>query len=143
MTMSSAKIEAWVSLSRTLDKMRAAWPTGGWSWDDRLACVASAFDSEQEKAARAAVALSLPTEWTAATLATAPERLKALANRVGDVRQGQHLFTGGPLEGMFAFGLWWPWGNGKTISMRVGLADIDASREPTPQFCELFKVEMP
>ena len=140
--MSPAKNEAWVSLARGLGKLRAAWPAGGWSWDGRLACVASAFGAEFEADARAATVLGLPDEWTPAGLATAPERLRTLAARFGDVRQGQLLFTGGPLEGLFAFGLWWPWGNGQTVSLRVGLADVDTSREPTPQFCELFKVSM-
>jgi hypothetical protein len=142
MTMSPAKAEAWVSLSHGLAKLRASWPAGGWSWDGRLACVASAFGTQFEAEARAATAMGLPVEWTTASLLTAPERLKALATRFGDVRQGQLLFTGGALEGLFAFGLWWPWGNGQTISLRVGLADVDPSREPTPQFCELFKVSM-
>ena len=132
---------AWQSLSEGLKKLRANWPMRGWSWDTRMSCITSSFSIQYEPDARAAAAQALPLEWTQVTLARAPVRLRDLAERTGGVRSGQLVLTGGPLDGLFAFGLWWPWGNGQTISLRVGLADIEAEREPYPQFRDLFSVE--
>ena len=140
MTMSPAKAEAWVSLSQGLGKLRGSWPAGGWSWDGRLACVASAFGTQFEAEARAATAMGLPMEWSTTSLLTAPERLKALAARFGDVRQGQLLFTGGALEGLFAFGLWWPWGGNSKFSIRFGIANSDRQNDLFPLVRAIFGI---
>src|SRR5262249_37630909 len=141
MPMSPSTAAAWQSLSVNLKKLRTTWPMGGWSWDTRMGCVTSSFSTQYEAEARASAAQGLPLEWTQVTLAKAPARLRDLAERTGGVRSGQLVLTGGPLDGMFAYGLWWPWGNGHTISLRIGLADIEPEREPYPQFRDLFGVE--
>jgi hypothetical protein len=132
---------AWQPLFDSLRRLRQNWVSRGWSWDSRLSCITSSFSVQFEADARAALAQTLPTEWTASTLPKAPPRLRTLAEQFGDVRAGQLLLTGGSLEGLFAFGLWWPWGNGQTISLRVGLADVPVNKEPYPTFRELFGVE--
>jgi hypothetical protein len=134
--------DAWGEVFEGLKKLRAGWPMRGWSWDTRLSCVTSSFGVQFEAEARAAAAQGLPAEWTASSLLRAPPRLRELADKYGDVRSGQLLFTGGSLDGNFAFGLWWPWGNGATISLRVGLADVHVNRDPSPRFREMFGVEM-
>src|SRR5262245_18831412 len=141
MTFPSSQ-DAWGEVFEGLKKLRNAWPMRGWSWDNRLSCVTSSFGVQFEGEARTATGHGLPTEWSASSLSRAPVRLRELADRYGDVRAGQLLFTGGSLEGNFAFGLWWPWGNGATISLRVGLADVHVNREPYPRFRELFGVEL-
>jgi hypothetical protein len=56
------------------------------------------------------------------------------------VRTGQRVLSQGPLDGLTAYGLWWPWGNGKTVSLRIGLADVDPGVEPFLKFRNLFGV---
>ena len=46
--------DAWQPVFDSLARMRASWPTRGWSWDPRLMCVTSSFTTEQEPAARTA-----------------------------------------------------------------------------------------
>ncbi len=41
---------------------------------------------------------------------------------------------------MHLFGLWWPWGDGATISLRVGVANCDRPTELYPQIRALFKI---
>jgi hypothetical protein len=81
-------------------------------------------------------------EYTTATLNSATPELRELAARTGGLRAGQLLLVGGPVGGITAFGLWWPWGDGETISMRVGLLDIDAAREPWRRLRDVFGVSM-
>ena len=80
--------------------------------------------------------------YPAATLGQASPNLRDLAARTGGLRAGQLLMTGGPTGGLLAFGLWWPWGDGETISMRVGLLDVDPNREPYRRLRDLFTVTM-
>jgi hypothetical protein len=132
--------DAWQDMFRRLERMRETWPTRGWEWDSRFGCCTSSFATAQEAAARAAAALALPTEWASATIGQAPQPLQDLVARAGGVRTGQRVLSQGPLDGLTAYGLWWPWGNGKTVSLRIGLADVDPGVEPFLKFRNLFGV---
>lgn len=117
--------------------LRAAWPGGGWSWDNRLTCAASSFNIELAGEARAAADLALRHEWTRRTLASAPPLVREIAEQSGGVRDDQYLLASDPVDRVIAFGLWWPWGDEQTISLRVGLAGhrVDPLRD---QLRDLF-----
>jgi hypothetical protein len=123
-------------------KLRAAWPQRGWSWDSRCACISSSFSVELETKAHSAAALALATEWTNKTLPSAPAHLRDVAERCGGLRSGQLLLSGLTSGRLFAFGLWWPWGDGMSISLRVGIGGIDESSEVFSRFRDLFGVSL-
>ena len=132
--------DAWQTLFENLARMKATWPTPDWSWDARFNCCSSSFTREREAAAGPATALALPTERTASTIGGAPQPLRQIVEHAGGVRHGQRVLSNAPLAGLTAYGLWWPWGDGKTVSLRVGLADVDPHQEPFPRFLDLFGV---
>lgn len=134
--------DTWQPIFDSLVRMKTAWPTRGWSWDPRLNCVTSSFTSEQEADARTATQMALPQEWTTATIARAPQPLRDVVERCGGVRQGQLVLSAGPVSGLLVFGLWWPWGDAETVSLRVGLADVDPGREPYNRFRDVFSVSL-
>lgn len=122
-------------------RLRAKWPRRGWSWDNRLNCVTSSINSDLEREARTIALEGLPAEWTPTSLAKAPPRIRDLAERSGGLRTGQLLYSAGPVSGVLAYGLWWPWGDGVTISLRIGL-DIGIMDDPYPRFREVFGVQV-
>ena len=63
----------------------------------------------------------LPYEWTSKSIAGAPTQARELAETTGGVRPDQRLYTMDQLGRIVAFGLWWPWGDEITISLRIGL----------------------
>jgi hypothetical protein len=132
--------EAWQPLFDSLARMKSAWPTRGWSWDPRLFCITSSFTTEQEPAARKAIQLALQNEWTSATIQKAPPLLRDVVERAGGIRQGQLALSTGPVAALLVYALWWPWGDGETVSCRVGLADVDPNREPYSRFRDVFGV---
>jgi hypothetical protein len=125
-----------------LKRMRAAWPSRGWSWDSRLNCITSSFSTDFEAKARGAIAEALQQRFTAANLATAPRPVREVVERSGGLRSSQVAFAGGNPPGLLVFGLWWPWNDQATISLRVGLCDVDLAQEPYPSFREIFGVEL-
>lgn len=125
-----------------LRALKAAWPMGGWSWDSRMASVASSFPVHQAENARAAADKAFTTAWTTESIAVAPSRVRAIAERYDGVRRGQLLLTGGDVGSLLAFGLWWPWETSTTISLRVGLADVDESRSQHARFRDIFGVSL-
>jgi hypothetical protein len=132
--------EPWQPLLDGLSKLRTEWPGTGWGWDPRFKCVASSFGKEIAERAREAMSGVLDREWSAATIASAPEDVRALSGRYGGVRSGQLLFTGVPVDGMSLYALWWPWGDGATISLRVGVANCNRPTELFPLVRAVFKI---
>jgi hypothetical protein len=130
----------WESLFAGLEKLRTAWPSAEWGYDRRFKCVMSTITIDQQAEARAASAGILPLSFGADTLAGAPPGARALAEQYGGVRSGQLLFWGGESGAPGAFGLWWPWGDGKSISLRIGLHDVDTPKVRYPQLRELFGI---
>jgi len=132
--------DAWQPVFEALGRMKAGWPTRGWSWDPRLLCCTSSFTTEQEPQAKKATTLALQQEWNAATIARGPQQLRDVVERSGGIRQGQLALSTGPVNNLLVYGLWWPWGDGETVSLRVGLADVDPNREPYLRFRDVFGV---
>jgi hypothetical protein len=106
----------------SLRRLQRAWVSRGWSWDRRLDCAASTFDKTHAQEAATAIRASFPHQWTSATLRGAPEVIADVAEATGGVRSDQYLYTMDIVDGVLAYGLWWPWGGeGTNISLRVGL----------------------
>src|SRR4051794_14663873 len=76
--------EVWQEVFAGLERLRGRWPSPDWIYDRRLKCVASSVPLNNQAIlteARAAIAEVLPASWSAAALATAPEAVRALADR--------------------------------------------------------------
>lgn len=112
-------------ISKLFDDLRRfqkVWVAGGWSWDRRFECVASTFDHSRADEAARLVARTLPNLWRTATLRNAPPLVLDIAEATGGLRPDQLLYAAPEVDGIIAYGLWWPWeGEGTNISMRVGL----------------------
>lgn len=121
-----------------LKDVKAKWPMRGWSFDNRFFCVASTFGIEMADKARAAVAQALPRDWTERTLQSAPAPVREIAARTGGVRAGQFMLSSDLVAGAVAYGLWWPWEEGRTISIRIG---VEGAGDVTFALCEVFGVE--
>jgi hypothetical protein len=125
-----------------MKELRLAWPSRGWSWDSRLSCVTSSFSAELEGKARAAASLALASEWTPATIQRAPAPLRDIAEKTGGLRAGQMILASAAVGSAFAYGLWWPWGDGMTTSVRIGLVDSATSEEALQRLRDVFSVEL-
>jgi len=119
-------------------QLRAKWPKRGWSWDSRLNCVASSFDASVADEAHSVLSQALPTVWAESTMPKASSVLREIGERSGGVRAGQLIYASDPIASVQPYGLWWPWGNGQTISLRVGL---DAATDFNAKLHELFGTE--
>lgn len=130
------------NLVDSLRKLKAAWPTRGWSLDGRFFCIASSFDSEFAASARTAALLALPTEWLSVSLPKAPGVLQDLAAQTGGLRPGQTLFASAPIGQSHAYGLWWPWRDSTSISLRIGLTGPDFTERHNAQLRDIFGVSL-
>jgi hypothetical protein len=122
-----------------LGRFRTSWPRRGWSFDSRVQCVASTFDADYAPQAKQLIETVLPQSWSERTLATASPVVARVASRTGGLRAGQMIFGAAPIGYVYPYGLWWPWEEGRTISLRIGLEG--ASGGDVIALCEVFGAE--
>jgi hypothetical protein len=132
--------EAWEAIFGALERLKGRWPSPDWTYDRRLKCVVSSVPLAREAEARAAIAAVLPWSFTVATLPTASEGVRDLVEKCGGLRAAQEVFWGGGDAAPGAFGLWWPWGDGTTVSLRIGLHDVDVPKERYPRLRDVFGI---
>ena len=117
-------------------RFRASWPKRGWSFDNRFQCVASSFEEDLAADARRLLAPLFPYALTERNLATGSAAIREVAARTGGVRAKQIVFGADPVGGITPYALWWPWEEGQTISLRIGLEP--ASPAEIDELCSCF-----
>ena len=106
----------------------------------RVSCVASSFHVDLTQECHEALVRTLPDVYDYKTITKASPAVRQIAEQVGGVRSDQLIYTA-PSEGrLVAYALWWPWGDAETVSLRVGLCDVDPAREPYNRFRDVFGV---
>jgi hypothetical protein len=96
----------------------------GWEWDDRFEVAIAAFSSAHETKVREILEADLRVIWLVDTVDDAPARVREITKVMG-LRPGQALFATDDDAEATVFGAWWPWGGGKTISIRIGVVAAD------------------
>ena len=90
-----------------------------WKWDDRFETLLAEFGVDNKDSIRAILEQYLHTTWDNANIDSAPDAVRMVNDRLGNLMAGQLLFTSDPNQETFIFCAWWPWGDGKTISLRI------------------------
>jgi hypothetical protein len=120
--------------------MKAEWPPGGrWEWDGRFGCALTTLNQGNEATGRAVLLAHLPAQWTRETLGQAPALVKQVCAVTGGLKGTQFVFSVNLGEAVI-YCLWWPWGDGTTFSVRVGVASADSSSDPKVDLRAAFDV---
>jgi hypothetical protein len=110
-----------------------------WKWDGRFETVLAEFAVENKETVRAILERYLSVTWDSSNIANAPDIVRRINVRVGTLRSGQLLFTSDPNRDSFVFCAWWPWSDGKTISIRVAPSYKKLPGSGTTEKTQLFK----
>lgn len=113
--------------------------TLSWKWDRRFETVLAEFGVDRKTNIRASLERHLSATWDSANAGNAPEIVRAIYDNLGGLRQGQFLFTSDPKQDALIFCTWWPWGDGKEISIRIGPAYKNLSDEQRAESIALFR----
>ncbi len=98
-----------------------------WQWDGRFQTALAQICIAEQDAMRATLENHLGPAWDSATIDTAPDLVQRAIGRLGGVMPGQLLFAVGLPQDGIVFCAWWPWGNGRTISLRIGASQEGAA----------------
>lgn len=110
-----------------------------WKWDGRFETVLAEFGVGDKDGVRAILERHLGTIWDSSSIASAPDIVRTVNIRVASLRSGQLLFTSDPNRDALIFCAWWPWGDGKTISIRVAPFFRKLSASEMAAKIQLFK----
>ena len=115
-----------------------------WKWEDRFGVALAEFNVANQDDIRGILEGFLTNTWDNSTISNAPDIIQQLVNKFNGLKSGQLLFTSDTEQDDFLFGIWWPWGNGNTISIRVAPSFIKLSeadyQELIKQFREWFNI---
>ena len=90
-----------------------------WKWDTRFQMALMEFKVTQAEAVQAVLAGCLNQVWEKSTIGKAPKMIKQINKQMGGLKKGQYCFNSDAGQTAFLYALWWPWGDGKTISLRL------------------------
>jgi len=115
-----------------------------WQWDSRFETVLAEFDIANKDSVHAILDRYLRSTWDRSNIDKAPRTVKKVNIDLGKLRTGQMLFTSDTTRTAYIYCAWWPWGNGKTISIRFApcykrLSDPEKA-EKIKQFKGLFGI---
>ena len=90
-----------------------------WKWDSRFEIVLAEFSVEKKDSIHTILRQYFSTTWDTSSIKKAPDTVKRINVYLGKLRPGQMLLTSSLGGDDYIFCAWWPWGNGKTISVRI------------------------
>jgi len=91
-----------------------------WKWDGRFGTALAEFPAEDKEKVLRILESFLVSRWDSVTIGEAPEIVQQIKTHFGGLVSGQLLLLSDPNQDAMIYCAWWPWGNGKTISIRVG-----------------------
>ncbi len=92
-----------------------------WKWDDRFQTVIAEFDIKDKDLVLENIKSPMGSTWDNENAQTAPELIHLIIDYFGGMQSNQQLFTSDPAADDIILCAWWPWGNGQTISIRIGI----------------------
>lgn len=110
-----------------------------WKWDSRIEAVLAEFGVSDKDSNRAILERYLGNAWDNSNIGKAPDIVQMINDNLGGLGSGQLLFTSEPNQDAIIFGAWWPWGDGKTISIRIAPSCKKLSDSEKAEQIKLFK----
>ena len=94
-----------------------------WTYDDRFDAILSEYSMDEHELVKGILKNHFSDCWDQITIDAAPEETRSDAGSWSQLRDGQLLYTKvfGDLPPLKA--TIWPWGNGKTVSLRIKARD--------------------
>ena len=110
-----------------------------WEWDDRFETCFALFSVDTQDRVRTILECYFNNVWDKSSIGKAPKIVREIASYFGGIESKQLLLTSDPNQDTFIFGAWWPWNDGKTITIRVAPLDKRLSESEMAELIKLFK----
>ena len=110
-----------------------------WKWDSRFDTILAEFNIKETDTIKEKLSHQMDVEWNPGNTGSAPELIHIIIDYFGGLNPDQQLFTSDPdIDGILLCA-WWPWGNGKTISIRLAVFADSLSDEENDELTRIFR----
>jgi hypothetical protein len=93
-----------------------------WSWDTWPAgMILSKIEKTDRKKAETLLHDTFAGFWDDGKITGAPGKIREIVDSYGGLGKGQIAYASNPDAPAILVALWWPWGNGETVSLRLAL----------------------
>ena len=96
-----------------------------WQWEERFHVALIAFEKRDMELILATISNQFDQQWDSTTVSNASELIGRLVKSLFGISPGQIIFASEEGAGLILFAAWWPWGNGSTISLRIGIFSLE------------------
>jgi hypothetical protein len=110
-----------------------------WKWDKRFETVLAEFPVNDKDKIRAVLERHLSNIFDSSNIGNGPALARAVDDHFGGLWRGQLLFTSDPNRAALVYCSWWPWGDGKAISIRIGAEYENLSDSEHAEKMKFFK----
>ncbi len=105
-------------------------PSMNWKWDTRFSTHLAQISSSYFEGAQTDLRTLFEHCWDAKSINSAPPTVARVAKAMGGLQARQFLYAL-EIEGVVIYCAWWPWGDGQSVSVRIGcntdcLSSVDA-----------------
>ena len=105
-----------------------------WQWDERMQMRLSEFAANKQTVMLDMLASQFEHHWHHKNIKKAPTELLAQLGDLKKLKPQQRIFTSLATEDAPALmAVWWPWGHGSTISLRLALLEEGYQLSEMPQ----------
>jgi hypothetical protein len=108
------------------------------TWDDRLQSLLAEFSVDHSVPIKAILLQSFPHCWDSKTIKKAHPILKHKAQNFALLKKSQELLTTDINGSADLMAVWWPWGHGATVSIRIFLGSQESYTEETGTFSKFL-----
>lgn len=110
-----------------------------WQWDDRFQTVLAQFNARHEEKITGVIKQRMGDIWDGGNFQQAPEIIQYVIKYFGGIQPGQELFTTRTDQDDLFICAWWPWGNKKMISIRLGVFAKSLNKAENEALTQLLK----
>lgn len=93
-----------------------------WKWDNRFETALAHFSIRERDDVKKILESHLGMAWDNSNIDTSPVMVNTILDTLGGLMPGQLFYAAGLQQDDIIFCAWWPWGNGQTISIRIGMS---------------------
>ena len=129
-------------LWRTLIETRLAFPMASFfSWDGQFSAALLRLPTEAEAHAlvKSGLGRVLPDSYEPDSLGGAPDAIRAVIDGLGGIHPGQHLYTYTVDNHTIIYAVWWPWEDGSSVSVRIGVHSLNDTFVPDNEGLTMVK----
>lgn len=110
-----------------------------WKWDNRFETALAEISVSDKESVDRIISAHMGFAWDNRNFKDTPETVRMIIDSFDGLNPGQLLFTSDPDREDLVLCAWWPWGNGRTISIRLGVFVKSLNNDDSEELTQLFR----